>query len=281
MEYEEIIYRPGKVARVILNRPQYLNAQSWRMREEMDHAFAQAVQDEQVGAIVLSGEGTSFSAGHDIGTPEDREYRSARGHAHTDRHGRFGDMREICVENSLRWRSLPKPTIAMVHGYCIFGGWMFASAMDIIFAAEDAMFLPGQVQYFSQPWDIGPRKAKEILFEHRYMTAWECYEHDFINRVIPADKLKEETLAYAERVADNYQNNPFGVRMMKFSINHMMDTQGFSSEIEAAYNNFCLMQGLEVQKQYDPKKGGYAGTDVAKENFKHSSSWLESRHLKR
>jgi len=57
----------------------------------------------------------------------------------------------------------------MVHGYCIFGGWMLASAMDVIFAAEDAQFLPGFVEYFSTPWDMGPRRTKEILFEHRFV----------------------------------------------------------------------------------------------------------------
>lgn len=277
MEYEHIIYEPGKVARVILNRPQSLNAQSWRMRKEMDHAFDRAVEDDAVGAITLSGKGKSFSAGHDIGTAEDREYRISQGHLRGDRLGIFTDMREICVENTLRWRSLPKPTIAMVHGYCIFGGWMFASAMDVIFAAEDAMFLPGQVQYFSAPWDMGPRKTKEILFEHRFMTAWEAHDNGFVNRVFPAENLEEETLVYADRVADNYLNNPFWVRMIKYSVNHMTDTQGFTAEIEASYNNFCLQQGLQPAKHARPQAGGFARTDVAKENLERSMPWLESK----
>lgn len=276
MDYKQIIYESGKVARVILNRPRYFNAQSWQLREEMDDAFSRAVADEEVGAIVLSGAGQHFSAGHDIGTAEDREYRATHGHARTDRLGAFKDMREICVENTLRWRNLPKPTIAMVQGYCIFGGWMFASAMDVIFASEDALFLPGNVQYFSAPWDIGPRKAKEIIFEHRFMTAYEAYESDFINRVFPIEKLEEETLAYAERVADNYINNPFWVEMAKFSINHMTDTLGFTAEVETAYNNFCLMQGLRKGEVAAPQQGGYARTDVAKKNLELSRPWLES-----
>jgi len=109
MEYQHIIYHPGKVARVILNRPQYLNAQSWQMREEMDDAFKRAVADDETGAIVLSGAGEHFSSGHDISTPEDRAYREAHGHARTDRMGRYADMRQITLENTLRWRNLPKP----------------------------------------------------------------------------------------------------------------------------------------------------------------------------
>ena len=71
MDYRHIAYEPGKVARVILNRPRYLNAQSYLLREEMDDAFSRAVKDGQVGAIVLSGNGDHFSAGHDIGAQED------------------------------------------------------------------------------------------------------------------------------------------------------------------------------------------------------------------
>ena len=276
MEYEHIIYEPGKIARVILNRPQYLNAQGLQMRDEMDHAFSEAANDDEVGVIILSGAGKSFSAGHDIGTKEEQEYRKATNRTRPDRFSTFNDMRAICVENSLRWRSIPKPTIAMVHGYCVFGGWIFASAMDLVFSAEDTMFLPGQVQYFSPPWDLGPKKAKEILFEHRFMTAWEAQDAGFVNRVFPAEKLEEETLAYADRVADNYLDNPFWVRMIKFSINHMMDAQGFTTEIETAYNNFCAMQGLQPHEIQQPEKGGYARTNTAKENLKLSTPWLDT-----
>ena len=66
---------------------------------------------------------------------------------------------------------------------------MFASAMDVIFAAEDAKFLPGQVQYLHAPWDLGPRKAKEVMFEHRFMTAREACRHGFVNRVYHPDRL--------------------------------------------------------------------------------------------
>lgn len=278
MDYQEIIYEPGKVARVILNRPRYYNAQSYLMREEMEDAFNRAVADDTVGAIVLTGAGDHFSAGHDIGTREDGEYRDAHGHSRKipDRHHRYKDMREICLENTMRWRNLPKPTIAMVRGYCIFGGWMFASAMDVIFSAEDAMFLPGAVQYFPVPYDLSPRKAKEILFEHRFITPWEAYEYGFVNRVFPAEKLEEETMAYAGRVADNYLHNPLWVRLTKFSINHMMDAAGFTDEMEAHYNAYCLMEGLQVKEPARPSKGGFARTDVARKNFELTRPWLKA-----
>jgi enoyl-CoA hydratase len=278
MSYHEIIYEPGKVARLILNRPRYYNAQSYLMREEMDDAFHRAASDDKVGAIVLSGAGSHFSAGHDIGTPEDSEYREAHGLSlkNPDRHHKYRDMRAICLENTMRWRNLPKPTIAMVNGYCIFGGWIFASAMDVVFAAEDALFLPGPVQYFPVPWDLTPRKAREILLEHRYITAWEAYEYGFVNRVFPPEDLEKETLAYAGRVADNYLNNPLWVRLTKFSINHMQDAMGFTTEMEAHYNAYCLMESLQPIDLTRPDKGGYARTHVARENLELTRPWLQA-----
>ena len=153
-----------------------------------------AEKDEKCGAIVLSGMGRAFSAGHDIGTKEDDEYRKAQGYSHSfspDRYKRFEDMRVFFVEKTLAWRNSPKPTVAMVHGYCIFGGWMLAAAMDVVFAAEDSMFLPGMVEYFSIPWDLGPRKAKEILLEHRFMTSAEALAYGFVNRVFPVEELEK------------------------------------------------------------------------------------------
>ena len=276
MEYQQIIYQPGRVARLILNRPRYLNAQSRLLREEMDDAFARAMEDDEVCVVVLSGAGEHFSAGHDIDTPEEMADRQQRGYP-SDRFGRYKRMRAITLENTLRWRNLPKPTIAMVQGYCIFGGWMIASAMDILFASEDALFLPSHFQYFSTPWDIGPKKAKEVLFEHRFITAWEACQYGFVNRVFPRDRLEEETLAYAERVAENYTRDPFRVRMAKFSTNHMMDTMGYTTTLEAAYHSYCVMMGLTDRPLPSVKEGGVSQTPLARRNLELTKPWLEMK----
>jgi enoyl-CoA hydratase len=275
MEYQQIIYQPGKVARLILNRPRYHNAQSRLLREEMDDAFVRATDDDGVGVIVLSGNGKHFSSGHDLGTPPEMEDREERGYP-TTAYGRYDYIRAINMENTLRWRNVPKPTIAMVHGYCIFGGWMFAAAMDLVFASEDALFLPSNLQYFSIPWDVGPRKAKEILYEHRFMTAWEACEHGFVNRVFQRERLEEETLAYAGRVADNYLRDPIRLRTTKFSVNHMLDTMGYTTEVEAGYQNFFIAAEVrDVERQRDDK-GGIAQASLAHANLEASRTWLES-----
>ena len=180
---------------------------------------------------------------------------------------RYVKMRDLYVEKSLRWRSLPKPMIAMVHGYCIFGAWIVAASMDLIFASEDAMFLPTHVQYFTAPWDVGPRKAKELLFEHRFMTAREAYENHFVSRIYPRERLEDETLAYAGRVAEN---DPFRLRMTKFSINHMVDAMGYTTEVEAAYHTYFLRAQKEwVESEYAESRA-IAAAETAQRNLELS-----------
>ena len=282
MEYEQIIFKPGKVTQIIFNRPKYLNAQSYQMLAEVDQAFAAADADQNCGVIVLSGAGRTFSAGHDLGTDEEIQY--CREHGLTvpqdgNLPKKVADMHEWFVKKTLAWRNCLKPTVAMVQGYCIYAGWMLAAAMDVIFAAEDTRFLPGMVEYFSIPWDMGPRKAKEILLEHRFITAAEALSYGFVNRIYPADQLEKETLAYAGRVADNYLAAPAWTGTIKASINHMQDTMGFSAEIEAAYTSFCLMFGLGAHTLAKPEDGGFARTGIAKRNFELTKAWLSRRGL--
>jgi enoyl-CoA hydratase len=282
MEFGHITYQPGKVARIIFNRPKVLNAQGYQLLEEVDQAFGLAASDGGCGAIVLSGAGRAFCAGHDLGTEEHLRYCEAHGYAKPndpDLRRKVADMYDFYVKKTLAWRNCPKPTVAMVHGYCIYAGWMLAAAMDVVFAAEDALFLPGMVEYFSAPWDLGPRKAKEILLEHRFVTAAEALACGFVNRTFPADRLEAETLAYAERVADNTLSAPAWTGTIKAAINHMEDGMGFTSAIEAAYTSFCLMYGLGAHSSARPEGGGFARTDVARRNFARSKPWLVKQGL--
>jgi enoyl-CoA hydratase len=228
VSYATLIYEPGAVTRIILNRPERRNAQSLRMLDEMDAAFRRFVEDPQAAIAVLSGAGPAFSAGHDLGSPEQvaERKRDASPESRAER------SRRVYLEYTLRWRNLTKPTIAMVHGYLINGGWMIASAMDLIFAAESALFRAGHFQYFSIPWDLGARKTKEILWENRFMGAQEAYMLGLVNRVYPEADLERETLAYAARVASQGQGV---VRRIKFSVNNALDNMGFTPSVVQAY----------------------------------------------
>jgi enoyl-CoA hydratase len=239
MSYETIRYEPGAVARIRLDRADKLNAQSWLLLNELDDALTRAANDGDIRVIILSGEGRAFSAGHDLDSPQQIESQRARtqGLSAFDRTGLFMD---VYTDSHLRWRNIPKPTIAMVHGYCIYGGWMIASAMDFIFAADDALLIPTYGDYFTTHWDIGARKAKEILYENRFMTAEEALTWGFVNRVYPREDLERETLSYAERVC---KQSPFTNRTVKFAINQSLDNMGFSTSVRAVGESFIRSSG--------------------------------------
>ena len=234
----------GQIAVITANRPKQINAQSRRLLESLDETFAEAAEDNEVRVITLFGAGKHFSAGHDLGSTEELEDQKQRPIGSGIRN-RYNHSREQFVDKTMRWRNLPKPTIAGVQGYCIYGGWIVASAMDLIFAADSAMFLASNFQYMSVPWDIHPRKAKELLFESRFINAQEAFDLELVNRVVPEAQLRDEVLDYATRVA---RNDPFQLRMMKLAVNQMQDTQGFHAHINSAH----LMHLLSSEGERDP-----------------------------
>ena len=261
--YTQIRYEVSeRVGVLTLNRPEYRNAIGRIMIEELDDAFRRALDDEDVRAVALTAEGPHFSAGHDLGTPEKLADDKARPFPPGAR-GTFVRSWSMYIEPGLRWRNLPKPTICGVQGMCVFGGWMLAAAMDVLFAADNANFLASRLQYFSIPWDIGVRKAKEVLFEPRFIDAKEALEFGFATRVYPVDKLREEVLTYARHVAEN---DPFYLWTTKIAINQAQDTQGYTTHINDAHA-FPITDGQSSQgAQLPPGKRRIAPVDRALRN---------------
>src|SRR5271165_3374096 len=171
--FQDILYAvEGPLGVVTLNRPGYRNAQSYRMLDEIDAAFALAKADAAVRVVIVRGAGGVFSTGHDLGTPDQLAYREAL--AAKPGVQIYDQFKRYNLDMVLGWRNFPKPTIAVVEGYCIYAGWMLAAAMDVVFASETAEFLGGFVEYNSIPWDIGVRRAKELVFESRFISADEA-----------------------------------------------------------------------------------------------------------
>ncbi|MCZ6641375.1 MAG: enoyl-CoA hydratase-related protein [Gammaproteobacteria bacterium] len=279
MSYEFIDYQVvNRVARVTANRPDRRNAQSRRLLEELDDAFENATEDRDVHVIALFGSGEHFSGGHDLGSADeltDREERPLQSGVR----GRFDHSRTQFVERTMRWRNIPKPTIAGVQGYCIFAGWMIASAMDIIYAAKDAMFLGSNFQFFNIPWDIHPRKAKELLYESRFIDGEEAKELGLVNRVFGEDELVSAVIDYAERIAEN---DPFQLRMMKMAVNQMQDTQGFAGHINAAHTMHMLSAGGERDPDFAlkvPKGARRPMVERAFEHFQLNKSRMNERPM--
>lgn len=260
MDYHDIRYETeGRVATITLDRPRYRNAQSWRLLDELDAALDRALEDRSVRVILVRGEGKHFSAGHDLGTPEQRQDYKARG---LPRVGieEYEAFRKYNLDLTLKWRNLPKPTVAVVHGYCIYGGWMIAAAMDVIFAARDARFLAGQLEYFSVPFDVGFRKAKELLFESRFIDAQEAHELGLVNFVVEPDALESEARSWASRVAEQGYGT---LRMAKLAVNKMQDLVGFSAAMEAAFADFLVMSRMGGHPRDLPEERRLGGVDLA------------------
>jgi enoyl-CoA hydratase len=235
--------RTGPVLKITTNRPEVLNAQSRILLEELDDAFLRAVDDEDVRVIILAGAGKHFSAGHDLGSPQEIEDQK-KAALEPGFKGEYRRLWERFFENTMRWRDLPKPTIAQVQGYCIMGGMMIASACDLIIASEDALFADrsvgwsgAHVQYFALPWDIGPRKAKEYLFTGDFITAHQAEKAGLVNRVVPLADLEEETMALAQRIAER---DPFALKFAKASVNETQNAQGWREALEGAFKNYML-----------------------------------------
>jgi enoyl-CoA hydratase len=153
--------------------------------------------------------------------------------------GRVNRSWHLFVENSLRWRDVRKPTIAQVQGYCIFGGFLIASCMDIIIASDDAQFLPSHLQLHTAPWDLGVRNAKRILFENRFVPALEAQALGLVSEVVPRDRLEDAVMAQAERWA---ANSLLELRMLKQSINFAQDAMGYRLAAHAAHSNYMIRE---------------------------------------
>lgn len=240
MGFQDITYiADGALGIIALNKPQYRNAQSYRMLDEIDAAFAKAGADKAVRAVVIRGSGGNFSTGHDLGTPEALAYREALGAAPGIE--TYDQFRKYNLDLLLTWRNFEKPTIAMVEGHCIYAGWMLAAACDVVFAASDAQFLAGFVEYMSVPWDIGIRRAKELVFESRFISADEAARYGFVNRVLAPADLERETYAYARRVAEN---SPGALRFAKVQMNKAQDAQGFTRAVEDSFGDYVAMMTM-------------------------------------
>ena len=246
-QYRTILYDiTDRICTITLNRPQQRNAQSTELLTELDQAIISAGADPAVRVIILAGAGDHFSAGHDLGTADELAYRAANPMDPGIR-GFYDRTWQLYVDMHLRWRNVGTPMIAAVQGYCIFGGWMIASTADVVFAADDAMFLASLFQYFSVPWDIHPRRAKEILFQGRFIDAAQARELGLVNRVLPRANLLQAARDYAADVA---ANDPQQMRMVKRAVNAAQDTMGFTAAVTGAHSHYMLTWATEKDPGY-------------------------------
>jgi enoyl-CoA hydratase len=251
--YEHVVYstlHEGTLARIELNRPAVRNAQHRPLLVELDDAFHRAESDDAVCVVILSGVGTMFSSGHDMGSKEHLEERDPGPNQHVTRRTNGGSREGVearmlqewhyFFENTRRWRSLRKITIAQVHGPVFAAGLMLMWACDLIVAAEGTTFADvvgtrlGMcgVEYFGHPWEFGPRKAKELLLTGDSMSAEEAHQLGMVSKVFPADRLAELTERWALRIA---RVPTMTALLVKEAVNQAVDIMGFTNALNAAF----------------------------------------------
>ncbi len=212
------------------------------MLYELNDAFDLAAADNDANVIVLAADGPHFSSGHDL---RDRsslaDFDTVSNWGGFDLPGAEGYMaqeQEIYLGFCWRWRNLPKPTIAEVQGKVIAGGLMLIWVCDMIIASEDASFSDpvvafgvNGVEYFAHPWEVGVRKAKEMLFTGEALSSEEAKALGMVNHVVPNGELTDFTRDMAEHIA---KRPSMGLKLAKQSVNQMQDAQGIWTALQAA-----------------------------------------------
>lgn len=228
------------IAFITLNRPEKSNAQHPPMLRELDTAWDMAAEDDHIRVIIVRAEGKHFSAGHDLSDEGrswwkkevDLEGKGLEAIYHWERKHYLGFTR--------KWRDVPKPSIASVQGACIAGGLMLAWPCDLIVASADAKFSDpvarmaiGGVEYHGHTWELGARKAKELLFTGRYLGAEEAERLGMVNRVVEPDELDAASLALARDIAEMH---PFGLAAAKRAVNQTLDIMGFYASLQSVFD---------------------------------------------
>lgn len=265
-----------RVAWITLQRPRYHNAQNAQLLYALDDAFRRAVDDDEVGVIVLGAEGKHFSVGHDIGTPGRdialSQDRKSLWYDHAGKPGAeflYAREQEAYLGLCRRWADIPKPTIAMVHGACIAGGLMLAWVCDLIVASDDAYFqdpvvimgIPG-VEYFAHAFEMPPRIAKEFLMLGERMPAARAYEVGMVNRVVPRDALADEVRSMAARLAERGR---LALALTKKAVNHVEELRGKRTAMDAVFHmhHFAHAQSTIVSGH---ATGGLNAKEMARAN---------------
>lgn len=238
------------VTRIVLNRPDSRNAQNAAMLYELNAAFNDAAREDEVKVIILAARGEHFSSGHDLRVPDFVAEMAPWdpvgtwcGFTCQGAEGRMGIEKEMFLGLCERWRNIPKVTIAQVQGKAISGGLMLIWPCDLIIAAEDAQFADNTAsigvagaEYFNHPWEVGVRKAKEMLFTSDFLDANEAHRLGMVNHVVPNDQLESFTIELAARIS---KKPGFVLKLIKESVNAAQDAQG---RVNAMNTSFALHQ---------------------------------------
>ena len=251
MAYETIIVETkGRVGLVKLNRPNALNALNAQLIDELSTALDGFEADEGIGCIVITGSEKAFAAGADIKEMQPKT---------------FIDMfsSDFAAIGGDRVATCRKPTIAAVSGYALGGGCELAMMCDIIIASDTAKFGQPEITLGTIPGiggtqrltrAIGKSKAMDLCLTGRMMDAAEAERSGLVSRIVPADKLMEEALSAAEKIAS--MSRP-AAAMAKEAINRAFETplsEGMNVERNLFHSTFALEDRSEGMAAFIEKR---------------------------
>ena len=250
--------------RLVLNRPDKLNAISAELREALVAAMADAIADDRVRVIVIAGAGRAFCSGYDLSEaapPTAWDWR---------------DVLARDVESTLAVWSCPKPVIAQVHGYALAGGLELAMACDLIVAAEGAQLGEPEIRFGSapvtllMPFVIGQKRTRELLLTGDLIPAAEAERIGLVNRVVPAERLAEEADALADRLA---RVPPDVMAPTKLMLNRAMDAAGFAAAVEMGLDLQSFVNMSATAREFD--------AIVRRDGLRAALAWRDARYAER
>ncbi|WP_087558162.1 enoyl-CoA hydratase/isomerase family protein [Rhodococcus sp. NCIMB 12038] len=256
----------GPIATITLNRPDKLNAISTEVVLELDKRIAQAGADDSIKVVLIAANGRAFSAGFDINDEiEDK----------TETPLEWLPVLRRDADVTMRVWSCPKPTIAVVQGYCLAGACEIAMACDIIVAAEDAKFGEPEIQYGSgpvtllMPFILGQKKTNELLFTGDKIGAEEALSLGLINKVVPRDELESAARELALRIAPT----PLPIlQLTKQALNRAYEAKGLRTAVNANIDISAILNGANTPEQQEFEK-------VASEKgLKAALAWRDERY---
>jgi len=221
IKYESGVDAASGIAKITINRPEVRNAFRPQTVFELKEAFTLAREDQNIGVIILTGEGDkAFCSGGD------QKIRGDKGYIGND-----GVPRLNILDVQRQIRIIPKPVIAMVAGYAVGGGHVLHMICDLTIAADNAQF--GQtgpkVGSFDGGWGasymariIGQKRAREMWFTCRFYDAKKALDWGLVNDVVPIEKLEETTVKLCNEILER---SPMAIRILKAALNADCDGQ--------------------------------------------------------
>ncbi len=254
-DYQYIITETsGKIGKIILNRPEVLNALKRPMVTEIVTAMEKFQEDDDVHVIMLAAKGRAFAAGADIKEMMDDDP------VYLEKIDQFSWWDRMAL--------IKKPIVAAVQGYAVGGGFELVLSCDIVFAAEGTKFgfpevnlgvMPGAGGTVKLTKALGPQRALEWLWTGEYFDAETAYVYGLINRVLPEAVLHEETEAFAGKLAQQPQ---MSLRLIKDTVRKAVDLPVYEA-MQYERKNFYLLFATE-----DQKEGMRAFAEKRKPSFK-------------